>query len=504
MNLAEVLAQTAEKYAGKTAIIFEGRPYSFSELDRTINEYAASLTALGVKKGDRVAIQLPKGMEFIFLHFATLALGGITVPLNSSYTPREIEYFITDSESSLFVTDSRGFARARGVLEELAGKVQTLLTDEGPAELPSVARVAGRMEADNWRTYPTDPDDTAMICYTSGTTGRPKGAMITHSNLINNSRALKQVWQWTDSDVLLHTLPLFHIHGLNVALNGGLYCGSTIIMHEKFESRRVWETLAGEKCTMFMGVPTMYHRLMQEWAGYDLSGMRLFISGSAPLSEELFQRFAAATGFRILERYGMTEAQMVTSNPYEPERRIPKSVGYPLPGYEIRIVGEKGEEVPCGHIGEVWMKGGGIFKGYWRMPEASKKSQADGWFKSGDLGYLDPADSRRLYLVGRAKELVISGGYNVYPKEVETVLEQEEAVQEAAVFGLPDPDFGEKVVAAVVPRGGARKVSEQELIAFCKGRLAGYKCPKQVFYIESLPRNVMGKVQKNLLKDRFA
>jgi malonyl-CoA/methylmalonyl-CoA synthetase len=505
-NLAKVLSDNAAQYAGKPAIIFEGQSYTFREVDTSVTSYAALLQRLGVKKGDRVALQLPKCMEFIFLHLANLSLGAVTLPLNTAYTPEETAYFLSDSGSSLIFTDSPGFERVRNVLEEMEKIKTVLIDDESPDYLGPLSKELDKTTAKDFRNYPTHADDVAIICYTSGTTGKPKGAMITHRNLVTNMTALKEVWQWTQRDVLLHVLPLFHMHGLAVALHGSLNAGSTIIMHEKFDPQRTWKAIERNNCSMLMAVPTIYHRMINEWDAIkpDLSSMRVFISGSAPLPENVFYRFENTTGFRILERYGMTEAQMISSNPYDLERRIPKSVGYPLPGIQIRLVSQSGEDVVPGEVGEVWIKGDNIFKGYWQMPDKTKDSFVEGWFRSGDLGYQDPEDQMRLYLVGRRKELIISGGYNVYSKEVENVLDQHEAVQESAVIGIPDEDFGEKVTAVVVLKKDQPEAPPEELIAFCKKRLASYKCPKQVFFIDELPRNAMGKIQKNILQKNLS
>jgi malonyl-CoA/methylmalonyl-CoA synthetase len=325
--------------------------------------------------------------------------------------------------------------------------------------------------------------------------------MITHRNLVSNMLALSEAWEWTEKDVLLHVLPLFHVHGLNIAAQGSLYAGSTIVMHEKFEPRRAWEALEREPCTLLMAVPTIYQRLIGEWEDLekkpDLRGMRVFISGSAPLSDSLFHRFDRATGFRILERYGMTETGMNASNRIEPTHRKARSVGFPLPGVEIRIVGSEGVDVRPGDVGEVWIRGDNVFQGYWGMPEKTRESFVEGWFRSADLGFRDPQDGGRLYLVGRAKELIITGGYNVYPKEVENVLESHEAVRESAVVGLPDEDFGEKVAAVVVLKEGRGSVAPEVLVGYCRERLAPYKCPRDIAVAPELPRNAMGKILKN-------
>jgi malonyl-CoA/methylmalonyl-CoA synthetase len=501
MNLARLLSETAARNPGKPAIVFEGAPCTYGAFDREVERYAAMLHAVGVRKGDRIAIQLPKRMEFLFLHFATLSVGAVTLPLNPDYRPEEVEYFLSDSESSLFVTDGERFARAEGAIRGLRG-VRTLLVDgEGGSGAESLSDRLSGAPAGFRRSWPAGGDDPAMICYTSGTTGRSKGAVITHRNLVSNMLALHHAWEWTGSDVLLHVLPLFHVHGLNVATHGSLYAGSTVVMHGKFDPGRAWDALEAHGCTLFMGVPTVYQRMMGEWEKRegkpDLRGMRTFISGSAPLSDSLFHRFERATGFRILERYGMTETGMIASNRIDPAHRVAKSVGYPLAGVEIRMAGEDGAYVRPGEVGEVWIRGDNVFSGYRGMPEKTAESFVDGWFRSGDLGFQDPEDCGRLYLVGRAKELIITGGYNVYPKEIENVLEAHEAVKESAVVGLPDEEFGEKVVAVVVQREGTAPVPPEVLVAHCKTHLASYKCPRQVVIVRDLPRNAMGKIRKN-------
>lgn len=507
MNLARLLSDSAAKYPDKPAVVFEGVPCTYRAFDREVERYAAMLHAEGVAKGDRVAIQLPKRMEFLFLHLAILSVGAITLPLNTDYRAEEVEYFLSDSGSSLFVTDSERFLRTVGSIRGLRG-VRTLLMDgsgvEGADSLPD--RLACASERFR-RTYPAGDDEVAMICYTSGTTGRSKGAMITHRNLVSNMLALSAAWEWTSDDVLLHALPLFHVHGLNVAAHGSLYAGSTMVMHEKFDPLRVWDALERQGCTLFMGVPTLYQRLMNEWEKLesqpDLHRMRVFISGSAPLSDTLFHRFEYAAGFRILERYGMTETGMITSNPIDPDRRKAKSVGFPLADVEIRVAGNDGGEAPPGEVGEVRIRGKNVFRGYWGMPEKTRESFVEGWFRSGDLGFQDPDDGGRLYLVGRAKELIITGGFNVYPKEIENVLESHEDVKESAVVGVPDEDFGEKVVAVVVRREESCSTSAEAFIDLCRKHLAAYKCPKQIFFTRELPRNAMGKIRKNLLVERL-
>ena len=501
MNLARLLSESASRHPDKPAVVFEGTSHSYRAFDRQVERYAAMLQAEGVGKGERVAVQLTKRMEFLYLHFAVLSVGAITLPLNPEYREGEVGYFLSDSGSSLYVADAERFRRVAGAIRGLK-RVRTLLVGDAVVEgAGSLSDRLARAPSGFRRAYPAGGDDVAMICYTSGTTGRSKGAMITHRNLVSNMRALSEAWEWTKEDVLLHVLPLFHVHGLNVATHGSLCAGSTIVMHEKFEPRRVWEALEKERCTLLMAVPTIYQRLMGEWEKRerkpDLHGMRVFISGSAPLSHNLFHRFERATGFRILERYGMTETGMNTSNRIDPAHRKGGSVGYPLPGVRMRVVGTDGKDVRPGDVGEVWIQGDSVFPGYWGMPDKTRESFVEGWFRSGDLGYRDPSDGGRLYLVGRSKELIISGGYNVYPKEVENVLESHEAVKESAVVGLSDEEFGEKVAAVVVLKEGRGSVAPEVLSAHCRERLAPYKCPREIAVVPELPRNAMGKILKN-------
>jgi malonyl-CoA/methylmalonyl-CoA synthetase len=507
VNIARIIADQARKQGDKPAILFEDRVCSYADFDREVERYAAALQGLGLVKGDRVAYQLPKGLEVLFLHAAILSLGAIALPLNPDYRPEELEYFLSDSGSRLFLTDHDRFTAARSQIQGLQGLTVLLTGEVDEPATGSWADALSRAALPFARPYAAEGDETAMFCYTSGTTGRSKGAMITHRNLISNAEALHRMWGWSERDRLLHVLPLFHIHGLNVAALGCLYAGATMVMHGKFDPRRAWETLARERCTLLMAVPTVYQRLMNEWESLegkpDLSTVRLFVSGSAPLSDTQFRRFEQLTGARILERYGMTETGMIASNLMDVAGRKEKSVGYPLPGVRIRIMAQDGSSTPRGEVGEVWVQGENVFQGYWGMPEKTRESFVDGWFRTGDLGWCDPQDGDRLYLAGRAKELIISGGLNVYPKEIENVLEGLPQVREVAVIGLPDDEFGERVVAVVVAQSGAETVTEAELIAQCRGRLAAYKCPRQVHFVNELPRNAMGKLQKNLLIEKY-
>ncbi|MDQ7783405.1 MAG: AMP-binding protein [Desulfomonilaceae bacterium] len=507
MNTARLRADRARMHKDKPAVVLENTTYTYGELDREIARYAAVLDAVGVRTTDRIAIQLPKTIEFVFLESAILSVGAVTLPLNPDYQPDEIEYFLSDSRSRFFFTDRERFRRAAHVLRSLPG-VRVLLTDDpdpaGSHAMPREPIHAGtRFE----RTYPAGGDDVATIIYTSGTTGRSKGAMLTHRNLISNMQALHETWEWSSDDILLHVLPLFHVHGLFVALHGALNAGATVIMHDRFDPSRTWETIERGKCTVLMGVPTMYQRLVTHWEGKDtkpdLRSMRLFISGSAPLPETLFNRFEEHTGYRILERYGTSETGMIASNSTDPAGRKAGSVGHALPGVQLRIVSAQGTDASPLEVGEVWVRGENVFKGYWGMPDKTSDSFRDGWFRTGDMGYVDREDGNRLYLVGRANDLIISGGYNVYPKEIENVLEGHPGVREAAVVGIPDHDFGERVTAAVVLTESA-EVSADDLIRYCRERLAGYKCPKRAVFVDALPRNAMGKLRKDILLKRIS
>ena len=505
MNLAQILSEKARAFSPKTAVRFCEQDRSFADLDRQVKQAAGVLKNLNIRKGDRVALLLPKGLEFIELYLAALSLGAIALPLNPGYRPEEILYFLSDSESSLVIINSEKYLDLVSILGQIPS-LQVLLIDQEIPQVFCYPRLLEESIVIKEPSYPTREEDVALLCYTAGTTGRSKGAMITHENLIQNMKALSQAWRWTDRDKLLHVLPLFHIHGLTVALHGCLYAGSTIMMEERFDPYEAWRILEAERCTMLMAVPTIYQRMSQAWETLErkpnLKSVRVLISGSASLPQPLFCRFKEQTGHVLLERYGMTETGIIASNPYDPELRKVKSVGYPLDGVAIRVVGKDGRDVTPGEVGEVWIKGNNVFKGYWKQPEKTAESFEGGWFKSRDLGYQDPEDHLRLYLAGRDKELIITGGENVYPKEVENILEDHAAVQNSAVFGLTHEDFGEQVTAAVVLKEGV-SLDELELIDFCKTRLAGYKCPKKIFFCSALPRNSMGKLQKHLLQQEY-
>ncbi|AWK85227.1 malonate--CoA ligase [Azospirillum thermophilum] len=475
----------------------DGRTVTYGELDSMVGRYARLLADLGLKKGDRVAVQVEKSAENIVLYLATVRAGGVYLPLNPAYTRAEVEYFLTDAEPHVFICRPETADDLRGVAD--GAKVAHLLTlgTRGDGTLP--AQAADRDGA--FDTVPAAPDDLAAILYTSGTTGRSKGAMMSHRNLASNALTLHRIWGFQPDDVLLHALPIFHTHGLFVATNCVLLNGSSMIFLPKFDADQVMGLLP--KATVMMGVPTFYTRLLAHpgLTCEATSHMRLFISGSAPLLADTHKEFSARTGHAILERYGMTETGMLTSNPLDGDR-IPGTVGFPLPEVELRIVDpETGGTLGTDEIGIIEVKGPNVFSGYWRMPEKTKQEiRHDGFFITGDVGRIDGRGY--VHIVGRAKDLIISGGFNVYPKEVETVIDAIDGVVESAVVGVPHPDFGEAVTAVVLRRPGLTSPDEAAVIATCKAQLANFKVPKRVFFMDELPRNAMGKVQKNLLRDQ--
>jgi malonyl-CoA/methylmalonyl-CoA synthetase len=471
-----------------------GEALSYASLDAATARLQAELTAQGVGAGDRVAVQVDKSATAALLYLACLRRGAIFVPLNPAYTDAEVGFFLRDAAPRLFVCDPARRAAQQALAREAGVACVHDLDAEGGGSL-----AAWRARAPDPGVAERAPGDVAAILYTSGTTGRPKGAMLTHANLASNVEALATLWRFAPRDVLLHALPLFHAHGLFVALHCALYAGAKLLFLPRFDAAQVAALLP--RATVFMGVPTHYVRLL---ALPDLAeacgSMRLFVSGSAPLSAATHREFAERTGHAILERYGMTEALMITSNAYD--ERVPGSVGRALPGVELRIVDGSGRALPPGETGTLEIRGPNVFAGYWRMPEKTREEiHPDGFFASGDLARID-ADGR-VTLVGRARDLVISGGLNVYPAEVEAALDQLPGVAESAVIGVAHPDFGEGVTAVVVP-DGSRPLDEDAIRAGLEGRLARFKHPKRVFFVRELPRNTMGKVQKGALRERFA
>ncbi len=481
-------------------ILPDGRAWTYADVDRASARLANLMLALGLRSGDRVAVQVDKTPEALVLYLATLRAGMVFLPMNPAYQRHEVAYFLDDASPALFVCRPQARALA-GELAKAAGVRHLLeLGDDGTGSLVAAAAPHADAFATAWRRG----DDLAAILYTSGTTGRSKGAMLSHRNLAVNAQALHDTWRFAPGDVLLHMLPIFHVHGLFVASHCALLNGSAMLFEPRFDARRALELLP--RASVFMGVPTYYTRLLAE-AGFTKAschGMRVFISGSAPLLKETFDEFRRRSGHTILERYGMTEGGMFTSNPYDGERRG-GTVGFPLPCTEVRVVGGGGHPCRPGRIGDIQVRGANVFAGYWQMPEKTREEfTADGWFKTGDLGQW--SDDGYLAIVGRSRDMIISGGLNVYPKEIEEILDALPGVVESAVIGVPHADFGE-MVAAVVARSGneaGAALSAEAVIAALKGELANFKIPKRVWIVDDLPRNAMGKVQKKLLRERYA
>lgn len=473
--------------------------YSWRDLDRATAMMANLLRSLALPEGARIAVQVEKSVEAMMLYLATLRAGYVFLPLNTAYQSAEIEYFIGNAEPAVVVCSPKNFGWVSRIAFQAGTKnVFTLGDDRTGSLLDRAAQHSDRHEI-----AVKGEDDLAAILYTSGTTGRSKGAMLTHGNLLSNAQVLKKYWGWVPGDVLIHALPIFHVHGLFVAIHGALLNGSRMIWLSKFDPRKVIEAMP--RASVFMGVPTLYVRLLAE-AGLTreaVRNMRLFIAGSAPLLIETFNAWRERTGHTILERYGMSETIMLTSNPYDAKdgERRGGTVGFPLPGVGLRVVGDDGRPLPTGEIGGIQVQGPNVFKGYWRMPEkTAEEFTADGWFKTGDVGKVD--ERGYVSIVGRSKDLIISGGYNVYPAEIEGFINELPGVAESALVGVPHPDFGEVGVAVVIPRGGSQ-LEPDAIVATLKSQLANFKIPKRCFVVQELPRNTMGKVQKNLLREQY-
>jgi malonyl-CoA/methylmalonyl-CoA synthetase len=475
-------------HAARVFIEEDGQQWTYRGVERTTGQLATQLQALGLKPGDRLLAQMDKSAEALIVYFACLRAGGVYLPLNIDYTETELAYFVEDAEPVLAVCRPE----AEGLFERLG---------KGTVRVRTVAALFAALTEAEAPAVPRKPNDIAAILYTSGTTGKPKGAMLSHHNLLSNGETLVKLWGFTPSDRLIHALPIFHVHGLFVAVHCALLSGATMIFLRRFEPATVIRHMTS--ASVLMGVPTYYTRLLADPAFTKESArrMRLFISGSAPLSTDTFRALEARTGQRVLERYGMTETGMLTSNPYEGERRA-GSVGLPLPDVALRIAEvETGRVLPQGEFGIVEAKGPNIFMGYWRNPEKTKAEfRTDGFFITGDLGFIE--SDGYVQLVGRAKDLIITGGLNVYPAEVEAVLDDRADIAESAVIGVPHPDFGEAVIAVVKP---ATKSFDKETVrAELRQKLASFKVPKDIIVMEALPRNTMGKVQKKLLREQLA
>lgn len=474
----------------------DGTVLTHSAFLAKVAQIAHAMTALGLKPGDRVAAQIAKSPEALALYGACVQAGLVFLPLNTAYTVDELTYFIDNSGAALIVCDAKSEATLAPVAAKLGAQVVTLNAD-GSGSLSD--RAAGQPES--FDTVARSDEDLAAFLYTSGTTGRSKGAMLTQANLLSNAVTLTQYWRFTDADILLHALPIFHTHGLFVASNVTLLAGGAMIFLPKFDLDAMIAWMP--KATAMMGVPTFYTRLLDDarFTGELTKHMRLFISGSAPLLAETHVQFETRTGHRILERYGMTETNMNTSNPYDGDRRA-GTVGFPLPGVELKVTDpDSGKTLPDGEVGQIEVRGPNVFKGYWQMPEkTAAELREDGFFITGDLGKID--EDGYVHIVGRNKDLIISGGYNIYPKEIELVLDEQPGVLESAVIGVPHPDFGETVLGIIVPEKGATPDLDAMMAAVSQA-LARFKHPRKLILRDELPRNTMGKVQKNILRDEF-
>lgn len=492
-NFYELLNRAFVEHADRPCLILpDGGSWSYGQIATLAGKIAQALRVRGVVVGDRVLVQVEKSPEAVALYLGCLQAAAVYVPINSAYTHEEVAYFVEDAEPSLLVCRRADEAALNVIAPNLS--MLTLAAD-GTGSLMTLALATQPMDG----VVPREGSDTAAILYTSGTTGRSKGAMLTNVNLASNALTLIDYWGWQDDDVLLHALPIFHVHGLFVALHCAMLRGTAMIFLPGFDARQIIEWLPS--ATVMMGVPTFYTRLLEkgEFNAETCRNMRLFISGSAPLTEQTFEAWRQRTGHPILERYGMSETSMNTSNPLDGER-VAGTVGFALPGIEVRITNDAGEVLASEEVGGIEVRGPNVFKGYWRMREKSAEEiREDGFFITGDLGVMD--GEGRISIVGRAKDLIISGGYNVYPKEVEKLIDEMPGVVESAVIGVPHMDFGEGVVAIVVPVGD--DVSEPEVRLSLEGRLARFKQPKIVVNVESLPRNTMGKVQKKALRERY-
>lgn len=497
MNLYQIFRDRFKTHLKHPFLVSgDGSCYSYGDVDHQSASFAAALKEVGVKAGDRVVVQVDKSHGAVALYLACLRIGAVYVPLNTAYTDSEVSYFLVDATPALFVCRPESVAQL-WVISTQAG-VPVMLT-LGRSCDGSLAVRADKLPPLNELTE-RSPNDIVAMLYTSGTTGRSKAAMLTLENLASNAKTLHEYWGFKHGDVLLHVLPIFHVHGLFVALHCAMLNASSVIFLSKFDVAEVRKLLPG--ATVMMGVPTFYTRLLdcEDFSREDCRHMRLFISGSAPLSRQTFKDFEQRTGQKILERYGMTETSMITSNPLEGER-VAGTVGYALPGIEVRVADETGNPLPPNTVGSVELKGPNVFAGYWQMPEKTAgEFYDDGFFITGDLGSL--ANDGRLSLVGRSKDLIISAGYNIYPKEIEAIIDEVPGVVESAVFGIPHNEFGESVIAVVVASKNG-PASETSILETTGMQIARFKQPRKVFLVEELPRNAMGKVQKNILRKRY-
>jgi malonyl-CoA/methylmalonyl-CoA synthetase len=504
-SIVETVRNHAQQQPERPAIFFEHQVISYGQLSAEVEHFAQALLAWGVQPGDRVALFLDNCPAFVVAYLGTQLARGIVVLVNTQYRQVELQHIMTDAGVRMCVTSEAGRAELQH-LDVPALTSLVIVGEVGPSPLEATVKTisfADFIELGNEHNESLvmpAPDDPAIIAYTSGTTGRAKGALLRHRNLTANIAAVTTAWHWTRDDRLLLVLPLFHAHGLMVGMHGTLFKGASVVLRRKFDAADVLATLRSDpQISLFFGVPTMYIRLLAEAKkqGVPPRPLRLYVSGSAPLSAQVFTEFERVSGQPILERYGMTETIMNLTNPYEGERRA-GTVGKPFPGQEARVVNVSSRQpLPPGEIGEIEVRGPHVFSGYWKRPDATAEAfSPDGWFKTGDLGWY--SDDGYYTITGRVRELIISGGYNIYPREIEDVLETHPAIAEVAVIGMPDPEMGEQVVAVIVPKKG-QTPDPADVIAFCRERLASYKKPRRVVFVDVLPRNALGKVQKHLL-----
>ena len=491
-SIVEAFVRHAEGTPEKLCLSFEGERWTYEQLRERAETFAAALRTWGLRPGERVALFLGNSPDFLAAYLGTHLAGGVIVPVNTAYRRTELRHIFDDAGVRLSLTDGERRPELERVYKDLpALEALVEVGEELDAFLDS---------AEDDETGLPGGEDLAVIAYTSGTTGRSKGAMLLHRNLVANTESICEAWRWTADDHLLLALPLFHTHGLMVGAHGTLFAGASAELHRSFDASRVYDTLLEGSFTMFFGVPTMYTRLLREAESRDERprALRLYVAGSAALSPQAFEKFEKLFGERILERYGMTETGMNLTNPYDGERRA-GTVGKPFPGQEARVVDiESREPLPAGEVGEIEVRGPHVFKGYWNRPDATGEVLGeDGWFRTEDLGWV--SEDGYFTISGRTKELIISGGYNVYPREVEEVLEGHPGVAEVAVVGLPDEEYGEKVTAVVV--SDDPELTAEEVKDFCRKDLAGYKKPREVFFVDELPRNALGKVQKHLVQE---
>jgi malonyl-CoA/methylmalonyl-CoA synthetase len=491
-SIVQAFLQHAENTPDKLCLRFEGERWSYEGLRGRAETFAAALSTWGLGAGERVALYNGNSPDFLTAYLGTHLAGGVIVPVNTQYRRGELRHIFEDAGVRLCFTDEERRPELEGVREDLP-HLEAMI--EAGEELEDFLKAAGSHEPEL-----PEGEDLAVIAYTSGTTGRSKGAMLLHRNLVANIEAICEAWRWTADDHLLLTLPLFHTHGLMVGAHGTLFTGASAELWRRFEASEAYDALLEGSFTMFFGVPTMYTRLLREAEDREERPrpLRLYVAGSAALSPQAFERFEELFGERILERYGMTETGMNLTNPYDGERR-PGTVGGPFPGQEARVVGvDSRKPLQAGEVGEIEVRGPHVFEGYWNHPDATEEVfEEDGWFRTEDLGSVD--EDGYFTISGRTKELIISGGYNVYPREVEELLEECSGVAEVAVVGLPDEEFGEKVTAVVVRDD--QELTEREVQDFCRDELAGYKKPREVVFVDALPRNAMGKVLKHEVRE---